>query len=611
MTTLNRPDRDERDEPRDADPDASASEAPSGESGSLSAEDDEQRVSRQLREHGVRLGTGGVAPRVFFPAIAVIVAVSVLAVAFPDGTGETLNGVQGWIVSKLGWFYILSVAFFLAIALYIGLGPYGRVVIGRDGDDPEFGLLSWFAMLFAAGMGIGLVFYGVAEPLSFATTQVKPGTGGTEAEQAQLAFAQTFVHWGVHPWSIYVVIGLSLGLAIHRRGRPVSIRWALEPLFGDRVRGPLGDAVDVLAIFGTVFGVATSLGLGVRQIAAGLSHLGVVDKADNTVLVILIACITFVATLSVVSGLGRGIKWLSNINIGLAGVLLLAVLAFGPTIFLLRNMVESMGVYLANVLQMTFDTSAYSGQAGQTWQSSWSIFYWGWWISWAPFVGVFIARISRGRTVRQFVMGSLLVPMLVAVVWFSVLGGTGVHRELMGAGGLVQDGAVTADQVLFETLDALTLGTVLSVMALVLVAIFFVTSSDSGSLVVDMLSSGGHPNPPTWSRVLWALMEGVIAITLLLAGGLTALRAGAIATALPFSAIMILMAFALLRALRVDLYELDRHDERRRRHEVREHLTRDFDDAFGDIVDGRVDDRIDYRLSATGRGKTLFRRSDS
>jgi choline/glycine/proline betaine transport protein len=566
-------------------------------------EDDDARVAQQLREHGVRLGRGMIAPAVFWPSLAVVATVSLLGVIAPDRVGERLNSIQAWVVTNLGWYYILAVAFFLVVSLFIGISRFGRVVIGKEGDEPEFGLLPWFAMLFAAGMGIGLVFYGVAEPLSFATTEVKPGVGGGQEERAHAAFAQTFVHWGVHAWSIYVIVGLALALAIHRRGRPVSIRWALEPLFGDRVKGWIGDVIDILAVVGTVFGVATSLGLGVQQIAAGLAEMGVVEESSDALLIGLIIGITLLATLSVATGLTKGIKWLSSINIGLAGALLIAVLVLGPTLFILRNMVESLGVYLANVLQLTFDTSTYAGAEGQTWQSTWSIFYWGWWISWAPFVGVFIARISRGRSVREFVAGALLVPMAVAVVWFSVMGGTGVYREFFGEGGLVQDGAVTAESALVQMLQGLPLGALLSVVAIVLVAIFFVTSSDSGSLVVDMLASGGHPNPPVWSRVLWVSLEGVIAIVLLLAGGLSALQAGAITTALPFSVVMLLMVLALFRALRVDLWELQAAERRERRREFAGELEESFPVVFGP----HVDDRIDYKLSAT-RGARPFER---
>jgi choline/glycine/proline betaine transport protein len=569
----------------------------------LADEDDDARVARQLREHGVRLGRGLIAPAVFWPALAIVATVSVLGVIAPEQVGRQLNSIQGWIVTNLGWYYILAVAFFLLVSLFIGMSKYGRVVIGKEGDEPEFGLLPWFAMLFAAGMGIGLVFYGVAEPLSFATTETKPGVGDGQEERAHAAFAQTFVHWGVHAWSIYVIVGLALALAIHRRGRPVSIRWALEPIFGDRVKGWIGDVIDILAIVGTVFGVATSLGLGVQQIAAGLSEMGVVGESTDLLLVGLIVVITLVATVSVASGLAKGIKWLSNINIGMAGLLVLAVLLLGPTLFILRNMVESIGVYLASVLPLTFDTSTYAGGEGQTWQSTWSIFYWGWWISWAPFVGVFIARISRGRTVREFVAGALLVPMAVTVVWFSVMGGAGVHREFFGGGGLVEDGAVTAESALVQMLQELPLGPLLSVVAIVLVVIFFVTSSDSGSLVVDMLASGGHPNPPVWSRVLWVVVEGVVATVLLLAGGLSALQAGAITTALPFSVVMVLMVFALFRALRTDLRLLQVTEWRERRQEFAGELEENFPVVFGP----HVDERIDYKLSAT-KGARRFER---
>lgn len=557
-------------------------------------------IEQQLRDHGVRLGRGGIAPAVFYPALALVVIVSIVAVIWPGGTETVLvDTVQRIIVADFGWFYILAIAIFVAVALFIAVSPFGRVVIGRAGDKPEFSLPSWFAMLFAAGMGIGLVFYGVAEPLSFATVDAKPPAAEDPAQRSLLAMAQTFVHWGVHPWAVYVIIGLSLALAIHKRGRPVSIRWALEPLLGERVKGPIGDVIDVLAILGTIFGVATSLGLGVQQIGAGLAKMGVVDQPTTPLLIGLIVVITVLATASVISGLGKGIKWLSNINLGLAGVLLIAVLVLGPTLFIFRNMIESLGVYLGNVLPMTFDSAAYTGKAGADWQASWSVFYWGWWMSWAPFVGVFIARISRGRTVREFVIGALLVPMAVAVVWFSVLGGTAIYREMFGDGGLVTGDTVVAENALFDMLEGLPLGSVLSVIAIVLVAIFFITSSDSGSLVVDMLASGGHPDPPTWSRVVWAVTEGVIAIALLIAGGLGALQAGAIATALPFSIVLLAMAVALLKALSGDLRLLRRRelDDRRRlfQEEFTDHLEENFDKHFG----SSVDERIDYALNRT------------
>ncbi|UYQ76924.1 BCCT family transporter [Glutamicibacter sp. JL.03c] len=567
------------------------------------AEDDtDEQITAKLRRQGVRLGKGGIAPAVFWPAMIVIVAVTIFAVLLPDSAEKTFTSVQNWIVTNLGWYYMLVVGGFVALVIAIGFSKLGRVTLGNDGEKPEFGLFSWFAMLFAAGMGIGLVFYGVGEPLMYATVDPKPGWEGTQAELSGLAMAQTFIHWGLHPWAIYAVIGLALAYAIHRRGRPVSIRWALEPVLGSRVKGWLGDVIDVLAIFGTVFGVATSLGLGVQQISSGMAAIGLVDTVDNTLLVILIVVITFLATMSVVSGLGAGIRWLSNINLSVAGLLMISVLLMGPTLFLFQNFVQSLGVYLANFMNMTFDVGAFQrGEEAQTWFSSWTIFYWGWWIAWAPFVGIFIARISRGRTVRQFVTGVLLVPTIVGFLWFSILGGSGLYRQFFGAGDMVQDGAVSAEGSLFQILQNLPLGSILSVVAIILVAIFFITSSDSGSLVVDMLASGGHPNPPVWSRVIWAGLEGVLAAALLVAGGLQTLQAGSLATALPFSVIMILMAVATIKGLRFEHRSMEQLEQKRRLARVTEHIS---DELWGTLEDQPelrkyVDDRIDYRVTRT------------
>nr|BFF07683.1 BCCT family transporter [Brevibacterium otitidis] len=574
-------------------------------------EDADARIVAKLKAQGVRLSPKIlIAPAVFWPSLILIVGVAALAILFQDSTSTVLMNTQNWIVENLGGYYMLVIGAFVFFSIGIGISRFGKIRLGNDDEKPEFGLLSWFSMLFAAGMGIGLVFYGVGEPLTYATTSPKPGwpTGGVE--QQHLAMAQTFIHWGLHPWSIYAVIGLALAYAIHRRGRPVSIRWALEPLFGDRVRGWVGDVIDVIAVCGTVFGIATSLGLGVQQISSGLAEIGVISDFDETFLVILITCITFLATLSVVSGVGAGIKWLSNINLSVAGLLLIAVLIFGPTLFLFQNFIESLGIYLANFFNLTFDAAAFTGAEGAEWNAGWTIFYWGWWISWAPFVGVFIARISRGRTVREFIAGVLIVPTLVGFFWFAVLGGTGLHQQLFGDAELVDPAeGVVAERALFDMLSGLPVGAVMSVIAVLLVTVFFITSSDSGSLVVDMLASGGHPNPPMWSRVLFALLEGVIAIGLLLAGGLEALQAASLATALPFSIILVLIAVATLQAFRKE----DVRQEALRRaiesRQVSEYLAEEFDDVLGDQVDHRVDNRIDYRLSATknfwerGRGR--------
>lgn len=559
-------------------------------------------------------GGHGIRPSVFWPALIILAIVVAISTIFADGTGDVLQTLQDNVIGTFGWYYTLIVTGFVLFSIWVGAGRFGDIRLGPDDAPADYSFLQWFVMLFAAGMGIGLVFWGAAEPLSFFVGP-KPGVEGDDIGLAQQAMAQTFLHWGLHAWAIYVVVGLALAYAIHRRGRSVSLRWVLEPLLGDRVKGTIGDIIDVVAIIGTVVGVATSLGLGVSQISAGLVHLGVVGEASNTVLVILIVVITAIATLSVVSGLDKGIKWLSNVNLGLAALFVVALLALGPTLFILRSFVENVGGYLFGIIPMSFDTSAFFGADGQQWQGWWTTFYWGWWMSWAPFVGIFIARISRGRTVREFVFGVLLVPTLVSMVWFSILGGSALYRELFGAGGLVgEDGTVSAPSVLFNLVGDLPAGTLLAGVAIVLVTIFFVTSSDSGSLVVDMLASGGDPNPPTWSRVLWSVIEGLVAISLLLAGGLAALQTGAILTALPFSVIMVAMCFAMYKEFHAEYVETERLNRLARRKVLTEEiggtvttdLVENFDDHFGD----RVDQHIDEKLGRTGELPAVDRDTD-
>ena len=574
------------------------------------------RILGQLRAQGVKIGRGFITPRVFWPSLIITAVLTIAAIALPDVTGSVLTTAQEWIVSALGWWYMLVVAIFIVFALYFGLSKYGGIRLGRDNEEPEFGLIPWFSMLFAAGMGVGLVFYGVAEPLIYATSDPKPGWEGGPEQLAKHGMAQTFIHWGLHPWSIYAIIGLALAYGIHRRGRPVSIRWALEPILGKRVHGWLGDAVDVVAVMGTIFGVATSLGLGVQQIAAGVQSMGLISEVSETLLVVLIVVITLLATTSVVSGLGKGIKWLSTGNLTLAGVLLISIIILGPTVFIFRNLVESLGFYLADFFNMTMDTATYTGDDGQTWASSWTLFYWGWWISWAPFVGVFIARISRGRTIREFIMGVIFVPTAVGFLWFSVMGSTGILRQLT-VGDLWDKASgegVVAESALFQVLNTLPLGSVLSVIAIILVTIFFITSSDSGSLVVCMLCSGGHPNPKLWTRVLWAFLEGAIAIALLLSGGLESIQAGALATALPFSIILLLMCFATLRSLKLDQKLVERQRLLGRAQALTEHVREavvddlsegglvpdeDWSDRMRREWEESLDNRIDYRIERT------------
>ena len=484
---------------------------------------------------------------VFWPAAAVVLIFAAFAIIAPDTAESLFSSLQDRVVSTFSWYYVLIAAFFVAFCLYVGFSKFGDIKLGQDDDEPEFSNMSWLALLFAAGMGIGLVFYGLSEPLSHFASP-RPGVTGTPEYLAQYALRQTYLHWGVNAWAIYVVVGLALAYAIHRRKRPISIRWALEPVLGERVKGHFGDVIDIVALVGTIFGVATSLGLGVMQIASGLDTVGIAEPSRGLE-VGLIAVITCFVLYSVVSGVARGMKWLSNINLVLAGCVLLYILASGPTLFLLREFVESIGNYLQNFIGQTFTVSALQGEAGEKWQGAWTTFYWGWWMSWAPFVGVFIARVSRGRTVRQFVTGVLLVPTMITFLWFAVLGGTGIYLQLNERAALINpDGTVDVERSLFVMLEHLPGTTVVTVGVVILIGIFFVTSADSGALVMAMIASGGQAEPKTWLRVAFAVLSSVLAVSLLLAGGLDALKTAAILIALPFSVIMLGICWSLLRA---------------------------------------------------------------
>ncbi|MGO3885159.1 MAG: BCCT family transporter [Mycetocola sp.] len=501
--------------------------------------------------------TPPVARWVFWPA-AIITIIFVAFAMIAPGTAEVVFGaVQSTIVANFNWYYVLIAAFFVIFCLWLGFSRYGDIKLGKDDDEPEFSLMSWYALLFAAGMGIGLVFYGASEPLSHFVSP-RPGVTGTETELAQQALSQTYLHWGVHAWSIYVVIGLALAYAIHRRQRPISLRWTLEPLLGSKVRGGWGNVIDIIALVGTLFGVATSLGLGVLQISAGLESAGIVESSD-ALNVIIIVVITGGVLFSVLSGVAKGMKWLSNTNLILAGLLLVFVLIVGPTQFLLRDFVQSLGTYIQNFVSLSFNVSAFSGEAGEAWQAAWTTFYWGWWISWAPFVGIFIARISRGRTVRQFITGVILVPTLITFLWFSVIGGTALYMQLQTPGLLAPEGGpVNVETTLFTMLDQLPGGSVLVIGAIILIAIFFVTSADSGSLVMGMIATGGNPEPKPWVRVFFTAVTSLLAIALLLSGGLSALQTAAIIIALPFSIVMLLVCWSTVLAFSREKRAYDR-----------------------------------------------------
>lgn len=485
---------------------------------------------------------------VIAPAAIVAVVFSAFAIAFPTQAEAFFGTIQGAIIDTFSWYYVLITAFFVAFCLFLGFSRFGDIRLGKDDDKPEFSTGAWFSLLFAAGMGIGLVFYGVSEPLSH-FVDPKPGVEGTPAQLAQSALTQTYLHWGVQAGAVYVVVGIALAYAIHRRGRPLSIRWALEPILGRRVRGGWGNAIDAIALVGTLFGVATSLGLGVLQISSGLDSAGIISNPGLLVQVIIIAVITTAVLFSVLSGVTKGMKWLSSLNLILAGLLLLFVLFTNDTFYLLREWVQSIGSYLQDFIGLSFSVSAFQGAEGQAWQATWTSFYWGWWISWAPFVGIFIARVSRGRTVREFVMGVLIVPTLVGVLWFAVLGGSAIKLEIDRPGTMTQaDGSVNVEGALFQLFESLPAPLLLTIGALVLIALFFVTSADSGALVMGMIATGGDPEPGKPVRTLFTLITALLAIALLIAGGLTALQTAAIIIALPFSVVMLLICWATVVA---------------------------------------------------------------
>ncbi|HEY9018311.1 choline BCCT transporter BetT [Thiomicrospira sp.] len=487
-------------------------------------------------------------PPVFFSTAILTLSLVIFVILFNELATQLFSNTLSWISTQLGWFYVLSVAGFLVFIAILTLSSYGRVKLGSDHSQPEFTNTAWFAMLFSAGMGIGLMFFGVAEPVMH---YVSPPVGEAEtAEAARQAMRITFFHWGVHAWAIYAIVAMSLAYFAFRHGMPMTIRSSLYPIIGERIHGPIGHAVDTFAVLGTLFGVATSLGFGVIQINAGLNYLFDIPVSVTTQ-VILIVLITLIATGSVALGLDGGIRRLSILNMILAAAILAFVLIAGPTVFLLQTLVQNTGMYVSDLFNMTFNLYAYEPT---DWIGGWTLFYWGWWIAWAPFVGMFIALVSKGRTIREFVLGVLLVPVGFTFMWMTFFGGTALNM-IMVQGITELSDAVAADTsvALFQFLEHLPLSSITALVATLLVITFFVTSADSGSLVVDRLTAGGKEHSPTWQRVFWAVIQGVLAASLLIAGGLAALQTATIASAFPFAIIMILMAWGLMRSLRIDV----------------------------------------------------------
>ncbi|WP_248896031.1 BCCT family transporter [Haloplanus halobius] len=469
--------------------------------------------------------------------------------------GDAYTVIFNFIGANFGWFYLLAVNIFIATLLFFAFSKYGKIRIGGVGAEKEFSDFAWMAMLFSAGMGIGLMFFSVSEPLYY--FQSVPGffsaEGGTGAA-ASAAMAQTFFHWGFHPWAIYGLVGLGLAFFSFNRGLPLTFRSIFWPLLGERIYGWPGHVIDLVTVFATLFGLATSLGLGVAQVNTGLSYvggdlLGLVSIPTNTfVQILLIAGITGIATLSVAAGLDGGVKRLSTLNLYLMFALLGFLLIVGPTVYILGAWVEGLGAYFGSIIELAFFRGTLA-EGGST-VTAWTVFYWGWWIAWSPFVGMFIARISKGRTVREFVLGVLVLPAMFSTIWLATFGGSALYNSLVGNGAaLATYNDVGQTVAMFAMLEQFPLGALSGILATILVVTFFVTSSDSGSLVVDHLTSGGKHDVPKVQRVFWAIIEGVVAATLLWGGGLGALQTAVITTGLPFAVILCLMCYTVYLGL--------------------------------------------------------------
>ncbi|CAG7649808.1 Glycine betaine transporter OpuD [Paenibacillus solanacearum] len=482
---------------------------------------------------------------VFGISVAVIILFVLWGAISPEGLSEQASQFFAFTTGRFGWLYLFAAFGFLIFVVYLAFSKYGNIRLGDDDDEPEFSDLTWFAMLFSAGMGIGLVFWGVAEPLSHYVTPPQ-GAASESAEAAQLAMRYAFFHWGLHPWAVYSVVGVTLAYFQYRKKRTALISQTFYPLLGDKVNGPLGKAIDILSIIATAFGVATSLGLGTLQINGGLQFLWGVPNQTGIQLTIL-ALLTILYMISTLSGLDRGIKILSNANLLFALGLLLCTFVLGPTTFVLDTFTLSLGGYLQNLIQMSLRLTPFTQG---TWVSNWTLFYWAWWISWAPFVGMFIARVSRGRTIKEFVLGVLFIPSLFSLIWFSVFGGTGLHQQMLEGVNLAAAVSKDVTSALFVSLEHLQFGRLLAFIATALIVCFFVTSADSATFVLGMFSTGGNLTPSAKIKLTWGLVQSAIAIVLLLSQGLQALQTASIVTALPFAIIMAFMCRSLLRSLK-------------------------------------------------------------
>lgn len=492
---------------------------------------------------------------VFWIVIVITAAAVLWGVVSPVSLQNVTQSAQAFITNSFGWYYLLVVSLFVGFCLFLIFSPIGKIKLGRPDEKPEFGLLSWFAMLFSAGMGIGLVFYGAAEPISHYA--ISSPSGETETPQAfRDALRYTFFHWGLHAWAIYAVVALCIAYFQFRKGAPGLISSTLTPILGDKVNGPIGKLIDCIAVFATVAGVATSLGIGATQINGGLNYLFGIPN-NFLVQFILIAVVTILFLVSSWSGLGKGMKYLSNSNMVLAGLLMLFVLFAGPTVLIMNSFTDSIGQYIQNIVQMSFRLTPYELEKRE-WINGWTIFYWAWWISWSPFVGIFIARVSRGRTIREFLIGVLVTPCILAFLWFSIFGVSAMDIQQKGIFNVAK---LSSETMLFGTLDHYPLTLLTSILSLILITVFFITSADSATFVLGMQTTYGSLNPATSVKFSWGIIQSAVAAVLLYTGGLSALQNTAILAALPFSIVILLMIVALYKSLSKERKEIKKAEK--------------------------------------------------
>ncbi len=484
---------------------------------------------------------------VFYITIGLIILTVGYGALAPENFAAVTTNIKNFVASSFGWYYMLLMSFMLALSFYFIVSPYGKIRLGKDTDRPQFSTVTWIAMLFSAGMGIGLVFYGAAEPLSHFAISPASEDPNTDAAFKE-SLRQSFFHWGIHIWAMYGVTALSLAFFQFRKGEPGLISATLKPIFGKKMVGPWGKLVDVLAVFATAFGVATSLGFGAVQINAGLNYLFGVEISIFSQFVI-IAVVTVLFLISAWSGLSKGIKYLSNTNLVLTLALLAFIVVLGPTLLIFNMFTDSFGGYFSNLIQMSFATAPLDSSDRQ-WLDGWTIFYWAWWIAWAPFVSMFIARISKGRTIREFMIGVLVAPTLLVTFWFTAFGSTAIDIQKKGLADLT---IPSTELTIFEMFNVMPLSFIISTCAILLIISFFITSADSATFVLGMQSTNGSLTPPNNMKLIWGVIQSTIALILLSVNGLTALQNTIIIAALPFSFVLLLMVVALLKALKAEL----------------------------------------------------------